>query len=50
MPLHRDPATARAIYATVEVGSPIQPAHFKAVAAAIRFAEAMRKRARAQRT
>ena len=50
VPLHRDPATARAIYATVEVGSPIQPAHFKAVAAAIRFAEAMRKRARAQRT
>ena len=49
VPLHRDPPTARAIYATVEIGSPILPAHFKAVAAAIRFAEAMRKRAKAKR-
>ena len=46
VPIHRDPPTARAIYATVDVGAPIRTDHFKAVAAAIRFAEAMRKRAR----
>ena len=48
VPIHRDPATARAIHASVEVGDPIRPEHFKAVAAAIRFAEAMRKRAKAR--
>jgi len=46
VPIHRDPPTARAIYASVEVGDPIRPDQYKAVAAAIRFAEAMRKRAR----
>jgi len=46
VPVHRDPPTARAIYATVEVGKPIRPEHYKSVAAAIRFAEAMRKRAK----
>ena len=46
IPIHRDPPAARAIYATVEVGQPIRHEHFKAVAASIRFAEAMRKRAR----
>ena len=50
VPIHRDPPTARAIYATVEVGHAIRPEHFKSVAAAIRFAEAMRKRAKARRT
>lgn len=50
VPIHRDPPTARAIYATVEVGHPIRAEHFKSVAAAIRFAEAMRKRAKAGRT
>ena len=49
VPIHRDPPTARAIHATVEVGDPIRPEHYKAVAAAIRFAEAMRKRARRMR-
>ncbi len=44
VPLHRDPPTARAIFATVEVGKPIRHDHYKAVAAAIRFAEAMRKK------
>lgn len=47
IPIHRDPPTARAIHASVEVGAPIRPEHFKAVAAAIRFAEAMRKKAKA---
>ena len=49
IPIHRDPPTARAIHASVEVGAPIRPEHFKAVAAAIRFAEAMRKKAWAAR-
>ena len=46
VPLHTDPPTARAIFATVEVGKPIQREHYRAVAAAIRFSEAMRKRAK----
>ena len=49
IPIHRDPPTARAIHATVDVGAPIRPEQFKAVAAAIRFAEAMRKKAKAVR-
>jgi flagellar biosynthetic protein FlhB len=48
IPIHRDPPTARAIHASVEVGHPIRPEHYKSVAAAIRFAEAMRKRAKAR--
>ena len=44
VPLHSDPAAARALHATVEVGAPIRPEHYRAVAAAIRFSEAMRKR------
>jgi flagellar biosynthesis protein FlhB len=46
VPIHRDPPTARAIHATVDLGQPIKSEHFKAVAAAIRFAEAMRAKAR----
>jgi flagellar biosynthetic protein FlhB len=42
--VHSDPPTARALHATVEVGAPIRPEHYRAVAAAIRFAEALRKR------
>ena len=44
--LHSDPPTARAIHASVEIGDEIRPEHYRAVAAAIRFAEAMRKKAR----
>ena len=44
VPLHRDPPTARAIHASVGLGESIRPEHFRAVAAAIRFAEAMKKR------
>jgi flagellar biosynthesis protein FlhB len=44
--LHSDPPTARALHASVKIGQEIQPEHYRAVAAAIRFAEAMRKRAR----
>ncbi len=46
VPIHRDPPTARAIHASVEIGQEILPDQYQAVAAAIRFAEAMRKRAR----
>lgn len=46
VPIHSDPPTARAIHATVRIGQPIDRAHFRAVAAAIRFAEKMRQHAR----
>jgi len=45
IPVHSDPPTARALHATVEIGQQISPEHYAAVAAAIRFAESMRKRA-----
>jgi flagellar biosynthetic protein FlhB len=46
VPIHRDPPTARALHAGVEIGREIAPEHYRAVAAAIRFAEDMRRRAR----
>ncbi len=46
VPIHSDPPTARAIYSTVEVGQEISPEHYKAIAAALRFAEIMRRKAR----
>ncbi|HLQ17670.1 MAG TPA: flagellar type III secretion system protein FlhB [Tabrizicola sp.] len=46
VPIHSDPPTARAIHATVEIGQEIRVEHYRAVAAAIRFADTMRKRAR----
>ena len=49
IPIHSDAPTARALYASVEIGQEIQPEHYRAVAAAIRFAEAIRKRARQAR-
>ena len=49
VPIHRDPPTARALHASVEIGQTIAPEHYRPVAAAIRFAEAMRKRARGSR-
>lgn len=48
VPIHHDPPTARALEATVEIGRQIEPAHYRAAAAAIRFAEAMRAKARAR--
>ncbi len=44
--IHRDPPTARALHATVEIGEEVRPEHYKAVAAAIRFADKMRRKAR----
>lgn len=49
VPIHSDPPTARALYGTVEIGEEIDPDHYQAVAAAIRFAEQMRVKARAGR-
>jgi flagellar biosynthetic protein FlhB len=46
VPIHRDPPTARALHASVSLGQEIHPEHFRPVAAAIRFAETMRRRAR----
>ncbi len=46
VPIHSDPPTARALHASVEIGQEIQPDHFAPVAAAIRFAESMRSKAR----
>ncbi|WP_113912198.1 EscU/YscU/HrcU family type III secretion system export apparatus switch protein [Roseovarius dicentrarchi] len=46
VPVRHDPPTARALYATTEIGQQIDPDHYRAVAAAIRFAETMRRRAR----
>lgn len=47
VPLHRDVPTARALYDLVEIGQEVPVEHYRAVAAAIRFAEDMRRRARA---
>lgn len=46
VPIHRDPPTARALHATVEIDQEIHPNHYRAVAAAIRFAERMRTKAK----
>lgn len=47
VPIQRDPPTARALFATVEIGQGIDESQFRSVAAAIRFAENMRSRAKA---
>ncbi|WP_209427075.1 flagellar type III secretion system protein FlhB [Pararhodobacter sp. SW119] len=46
VPIHSDPPTARALHSGVEIGQEIAPEHYAPVAAAIRFAEAMRLKAR----
>lgn len=46
IPIHRDPPTARALHAVVEIGQEIPPDQYRPVAAAIKFADAMRKRAK----
>ena len=48
VPIHEDPPTARALEASVGIGEEISAVHYKAVAAAIRFAEAMRAKARSR--
>ncbi|MHA3978324.1 EscU/YscU/HrcU family type III secretion system export apparatus switch protein [Halovulum sp. GXIMD14794] len=46
VPIQHDPPTARTLHATVEIGDEIPPELYRAVAAAIRFAEDMRRRMR----
>ncbi|AHD11354.1 flagellar type III secretion system protein FlhB [Phaeobacter gallaeciensis] len=46
VPIHSDPPTARALHAAVDIGEEIHEEHFAPVAAAIRFAEKMRQRAK----
>jgi len=48
VPIHRDPPTARALFAKVDIGKEIEPQHYRAVATAIRFAESMRAKAKAR--
>jgi flagellar biosynthetic protein FlhB len=45
VPIHSDPPTARSLFASTDVGDQIVPEHYRAVAAAIRFAEKMRNKA-----
>jgi len=44
VPIYRSPSLARSIFASVEIGQHIQPNNYRAVAAAIRFAQRMRRR------
>ncbi|MEM8771390.1 MAG: flagellar type III secretion system protein FlhB [Pseudomonadota bacterium] len=46
VPIHRDPPTARAIHASVDIGEEIDREQYEAVAAAIRFADTIRQKAR----
>lgn len=48
VPIHRDPPTARALHASIDIGEQIWPEHYAAVAAAIRFADKMAQKARAR--
>lgn len=48
VPIHSDPPTARALFAIVEIGQEVPQDQYRAVASAIRFAEDMRKKARAR--
>lgn len=45
VPIRSDPPTARAIHASVDIGEEVKRDHYAAVAAAIHFADAMRKKA-----
>lgn len=49
VPIFSDPPTARALHATIDIGAPIEPEQYRAVAAAIRFADMMRVKARTVR-
>ncbi len=44
VPIHSDPPTARALFASTEVDQEINSDHYKAVAAAIRFADQVRRK------
>ncbi|MEM9093904.1 MAG: flagellar biosynthesis protein FlhB [Neomegalonema sp.] len=46
VPIHRDPPTARALHAVVELDQEIPEEHYRAVALAIRFSDEVRAKAR----
>ncbi len=46
IPIHSDPPTARALYATIGIGDEVEEEYYAPVAAAIRFADDMRERAK----
>ncbi|WOI52673.1 EscU/YscU/HrcU family type III secretion system export apparatus switch protein [Parvularcula sp. LCG005] len=46
VPIYRDVATARSLYASVDVGEEIQREHYEAVAAAIRFADGLKDKSK----
>lgn len=48
VPIHSDPPTARTLFAAVQIGEQIAPDFYGAVAAAIRFAETIRRKAKAR--
>jgi flagellar biosynthetic protein FlhB len=48
VPIHSDPPTARALFATTEIGDQVTPDFYSVVAAAIRFSENMRRAAKAR--
>lgn len=48
VPIYPDPLTARALYKSVDVGEEISPEFYQAVAAAVRFADDMKSKARSQ--
>ena len=43
VPIHSDPPTARALHASLKIGDEIAHEHYRAVAAAIRFADRLRR-------
>ena len=47
VPLYRDPPTARSLHATCDIGAQIEEKDYKAVAAAIRFADNLREKLKA---
>jgi len=49
VPILSDPPTARMIHANVEIDQEVRPEHYKAVAAAIRFADEMNKAAKGRK-
>lgn len=48
VPIHSDPPTARALHANVEIGDEVSEEYYQAVAAAIRFADDIREKAKSR--
>ena len=50
VPVRTDPPTARSLHSLVEIGQEIRPEHYQAVAAAVIFADEMRRKVREKNT